>query len=190
MLEATASDANILLVYWQLFLAFFIPNIIGYGGGPAIIPLIEAEVVGNYAWLDIQQFSETLALGNSLPSPIATKMAGHIGYTVAGIVGAMIAVFATVAPTLILMVLLLAVLYRHRNSIKVKSMTLLVRPVIAVMMAILSWKFLLSSYDQSGWLHSLILIGLAYLLLDRIKVHPALVILGGLIYGGLFLGGQ
>jgi chromate transporter len=174
--------------YWQLFLAFFIPNIIGYGGGPAIIPLIEAEVVGHYGWLNIQQFSETLALGNALPSPIATKMAGHIGYSVAGIPGAIIAVFATVAPSLLLMILLLALLYRLRDSIKVKSMTLLVRPVIAVMMAILTWKFLLSSYTQSGWMHSALLIGAAYLLLERLKIHPALVISGALIYGGLFLG--
>lgn len=42
------------MIYWDLFLAFFIPNIIGYGGGPAIIPLIEAEVVGRYGWMTAQ----------------------------------------------------------------------------------------------------------------------------------------
>ncbi|HBM28961.1 MAG TPA: transporter, partial [Halomonas sp.] len=55
------------MIYWDLFLAFFIPNIIGYGGGPAIIPLIEAEVVGRYGWMTSQGFAETLALGNALP---------------------------------------------------------------------------------------------------------------------------
>lgn len=175
-------------IYWQLFLAFFIPNIVGYGGGPAIIPLIEAEIVGNYGWLTVQEFSETLALGNALPSPIATKMAGYIGYSVAGIPGACIAVLATVAPSLLLMILLLALLYRNRESIKVKSMTLLVRPVIAIMMALLTWKFLLSSYTSSGWGHSMLLIVCAYLLLERFRVHPAIVISAALGYGGVFLG--
>lgn len=175
-------------VYWQLFLAFFIPNVIGYGGGPAIIPLIETEVVTNYGWMNLQQFSETLALGNALPSPIATKMAGQIGYSVAGIGGAMIAVFATVAPSLILMMLLLAVLYRYKDSIKVQSMTLLVRPVIAVLMVILTYKLLISSYQQSGVWHNAVLAITSYLLLERFNTHPAWVISAALIYGALFLG--
>jgi len=174
--------------YWQLFLAFFIPNVIGYGGGPAIIPLIEIEVVSHYQWLNLQEFSETLALGNSLPSPIATKMAGHIGYMVGGVTGAIIAVFATVAPSLLLMIFLLAILYRYKDSVKVKSMTLLVRPVIAVMMAILTFKLLQNSYTDSGALHSAGLIICAYLLLERAKLHPALVIGSALAYGGVFLG--
>ncbi|MEI8598274.1 chromate transporter [Vibrio sp. M60_M31a] len=84
-------------LYIDIFLAFFIPNIVGYGGGPAIIPLIEAQVVGQYGWMNASQFAEVLALGNALPSPIATKMAGYIGYEVGGTLGAFIAVFATVS---------------------------------------------------------------------------------------------
>lgn len=174
--------------YWDLFVAFFIPNIIGYGGGPAIIPLIEAEVVGRFGWLSVQEFSETLALGNALPSPIATKMAGYIGYSVAGFTGAAIAIFATIAPSLILMIVLLGLLLKYKDSIKVKSMTLLVRPVIGIMMALLTYKFLQNSYIDSGWIHSLILITAAYLLLERFKTHPALVISAAMVYGAVFLG--
>ena len=174
--------------YWDIFIAFFIPNIVGYGGGPAIIPLIEAEVVGRFGWLTVQQFSETLALGNALPSPIATKMAGYIGYNVGGIVGACIAIFATVTPSLVLMIFLLTLLFKNKDSIKVKSMTLLVRPIIAVMMALLTWKFLENSYFTIGWQHSLILVLCAYLLRERFKTHPALVISASMIYGAFFLG--
>ena len=84
------------MTYVQLFLAFFFPNIIGYGGGPATIPLIEHEVVEKYGWMTKSEFSEVLALGNALPGPIATKMAAYIGYDVAGVFGAAIALFATV----------------------------------------------------------------------------------------------
>ncbi|GAY77202.1 chromate transporter [Sporolactobacillus inulinus] len=90
------------MIFWQLFLAFFIPGILGYGGGPASIPLIENEVVGHYHWMTVTEFSNVLAFGNTLPGPIATKMAGYIGYEVAGVLGSLVAEFATVAPSLVL----------------------------------------------------------------------------------------
>jgi len=175
-------------IYWHIFLAFFIPNIVGYGGGPAIIPLIEHEVVYQYQWLSVESFAEVLALGNTLPSPIATKMAGHIGYELAGLPGAAIAVFATVAPSLLLMLGFLGILTRYKDSIKVISMSLFVQPIIAVMMALLTWKFFLTSYTNSGYLHSGFLFIVGYLLLERVKVHPAWVISGSILYGAIFLG--
>lgn len=176
------------MIYGELFLAFFIPNIIGYGGGPAIIPLIEAEVVGRYGWMNAQQFAETLALGNALPSPIATKMAGYVGYDVAGISGAMVAVLATVAPSLLLMLCALGLLHRHRNSPRVQCMSQWVRPVIAMMMAWLTWSFFSEGINNAGLLHTLLIGVVAAVALLRFRAHPAFVVLGALVYGGLFLG--
>lgn len=176
------------MIYWQLFLAFFTPNIIGYGGGPAIIPLIEAEVVGRYGWMDSQAFAETLALGNALPSPIATKMAGYVGYEVAGAGGAAIAVLATVVPSLLLMLGALGVLYRHRDSPRVKRMSQWVRPVIALMMAWLTLGFLTEGLDGPGPIHTLLIAAVAAIALIRFKIHPAFVVLAALAYGGLLLG--
>jgi chromate transporter len=85
------------MIYLHIFLAFFIPGIVGYGGGPASIPLIEHEGVSRYGWMTTSEFSEVLALGNALPGPIATKMAGYIGFEVGGVLGAFTGVFATVA---------------------------------------------------------------------------------------------
>lgn len=174
-------------IYWELFQAFFIPNIVGYGGGPAIIPLIEAEVVGRYGWLTTQEFSEVLALGNGLPSPIATKMAGYIGYKMAGIGGAVVAVGATVLPSLVLMVALLKVLYRFKDSIKVKTMSALVRPTIAVMMGLLTWRFLEGSYSGIGPWQTAGMMAAAYLALEVFRFHPALVVAASLAYGAVVL---
>ncbi|MBZ0330120.1 chromate transporter [Halomonas sp. ANAO-440] len=175
------------MVYWELFLAFFIPNIIGYGGGPAIIPLIEAEVVGRYGWMNAQEFAETLALGNALPSPIATKMAGHVGFEVAGVGGATVAVLATVAPSLLLMLGALGLLYRHRHSPRVQRMSQWVRPVIALMMAALTLGFLFEGLHSSGAFHTGLIATAAAIALLRFKTHPAFVIVAALIYGGLFI---
>jgi chromate transporter len=175
------------MIYWQLFLAFFLPGILGYGGGPASIPLIENEVVSNYGWLTVNEFSEVLALGNSLPGPIATKMAGYIGYQEGGVLGAIIATFATVAPSLILMIGLLSLLYKYKDSPKVKRMSNYIRPTIAVLLGVMAIKFLLESYEGAGLVQTGILVVVSYVLLERFKVHPAYVILASLIYGGIFL---
>lgn len=175
------------MIYWQIFLAFFIPGIVGYGGGPASIPLVENEVVDRYGWLTVSEFSEVLALGNALPGPIATKMAGYIGYQQGGILGSLVGVFATVAPSLILMVTLLGILYKFKDSPKVKRMTSYVRPTIAVLLGIMTYSFFSTAYVDTGVWQTLILIVVSFLLLEKFKVHPAYVIVGALGYGAIFL---
>ncbi|WP_461181267.1 chromate transporter [Virgibacillus kimchii] len=173
--------------YWEIFQAFFIPGILGYGGGPASIPLIENEVVIRFEWMTVQEFSEVLALGNALPGPIATKMAGYIGYEVGGVLGAAVGVFATVAPSLILMIGLLSILLKYKDSPKVKRLTLYVRPIIAILLGLMAWRFFFESYEGIGIWQTVILTVISYLLIERVKVHPAYIIAGALVYGGFFL---
>lgn len=175
------------MIYVQLFWAFFVPGIIGYGGGPATIPLMEKEVVGTYSWLTTTQFSELLALGNALPGPIATKIAAYVGFEVAGVLGAAVALFATIAPSLLLMLVLLKLLYRNRNSPRVKRLSSFVLPVIALLMAELTFGFFQTSVTAIQWIPTILLAVFAYVALERFHVHPALVILVGLVVGGVFL---
>ncbi|MDQ0214901.1 chromate transporter [Oikeobacillus pervagus] len=173
--------------YWHIFWAFFIPSILGYGGGPSSIPLVEHEVVTRYGWLTTSEFSEVLALGNALPGPISTKMAGYIGYMQGGILGSIVALFATIAPSLILMIALLGLLMKHKESPKVKKMTYLVRPTIAVLLGVLTFDFLLKSEEGVGWIQTIVIAILSYLMLERWKFHPVYVISGALVYGAIFI---
>ncbi|WP_164219516.1 chromate transporter [Virgibacillus sp. YIM 98842] len=173
--------------YWEIFQAFFIPGILGYGGGPASIPLIENEVVIRFEWMTVQEFSEVLALGNALPGPIATKMAGYIGYEVGGVLGSAVGVFATVAPSLILMIGLLSILLKYKDSPKVKRLTLYVRPIIAILLGLMAWRFFFESYEGIGIWQTVLLTAVSYVLIERVKVHPAYIIAGALVYGGFFL---
>ncbi|MCP3029131.1 chromate transporter [Halobacillus sp. A5] len=177
------------MIYWQIFVAFFIPGIVGYGGGPASIPLVENEVVGRFGWMSVNEFSEMLAVANALPGPIATKMAGFIGYEQAGILGAFIGVFATVAPSLILMIALLSLLNKFKGSPRVKAMTSFIRPVIAILLGVMAYQFFATSYGSAGLIQTMFLIAVSYILLERVKIHPAFVIAGSLFYGAVFLGG-
>lgn len=171
----------------HLFIAFFIPGIVGYGGGPASIPLVENEVVNHYSWLSTSQFSEILALANALPGPIATKMAGYIGFQVGGVIGSIIAVFATIGPSLILMIILLQLIMRYKDSPRVKRLSRIVLPTIAILMATLTINFFKTSYLKSGLLTTLFIATVSFFLLQKWKVHPAFVIVGGLLVGAFFL---
>ncbi|WP_210365782.1 chromate transporter [Bacillus sp. REN3] len=175
------------MIYIKIFLAFFIPGILGYGGGPASIPLIENEVVDRYGWMTVNDFSEVLAMGNALPGPIATKMAGYIGYTQGGILGAIVGIFATVAPSLILMIGLLSILMKYKDSPKVKRLTIVVRPVIAVLLGVMTYDFFFSSYEGIGLSQTILIGGISFVLMEKLKVHPAYVIGGALFYGALVL---
>ncbi|TKD70844.1 chromate transporter [Pseudalkalibacillus hwajinpoensis] len=176
------------MIYWDIFVAFFIPGIVGYGGGPASIPLVENEVVGRFGWMSVNEFSEMLAMANALPGPIATKMAGYIGFQQGGVLGAFVGVFATVAPSLILMIVLLSLLNKFKNSPKVKKMTALIRPTIAILLGVMAFQFFTSSYEGAGLYQTIFLIAASYVLMEKMKVHPAFVIVGSLAYGAVFLG--
>lgn len=173
------------MIYWQIFIAFFIPGILGYGGGPSSIPLVEHEVVDKYGWMNTQEFSEIVAIGNSLPGPIATKMAGYIGYETAGVLGSIVALFATVAPSLILMLGLMAILMKYKDAPEVKNLTRLVRPIIAILLAFMTIQFAQESVVGMGLGSTIFLIAASFLLLQKFKVHPAFVIILALVFGAI-----
>jgi chromate transporter len=164
-------------------MAFFIPGILGYGGGPASIPLVENEVVGHYDWMTRQEFSEVLAVGNSLPGPIATKLAAYIGYNEGGVLGSIVALFASVAPSIILMLVLMAVILKYKDKPQVKNISIIVRPIIAVLLGVMTFQFAKDSIISLGTIYTVILIVGSYLLMGKRKWHPALVIVLALIIG-------
>jgi chromate transporter len=115
-------------------------------------------------------------------------MAGYIGYEVGGIPGSIVALLATVGPSLILLIVLLRLLYRFKDSPKVKWLTLLIRPIIVVMLGMMAWDFFSTSQSESGWLPMILIGAASFVLMQRFRLHPAFVIAGALLIGGLFMG--
>jgi chromate transporter len=171
----------------EIFWAFFVPNILGYGGGPPIIPLLQGEVVDHFKWMSLEQFGNVLALGNALPSPIATKLAGYIGYQVAGIPGAAVALIATIAPSAIAMVILFKFLNFFKASPQVAAMTQIVRPIVAVLLGTLALQFFTSAYQSAGIWQTALLTAVSFVALEKWKIHPAVVVGLALVYGAVVL---
>jgi chromate transporter len=171
----------------KLLLGFFVANVLGYGGGPSSIPLMYQEIVVHYRWNNDAQFSNVLALGNALPGPIATKIAASVGYNVGGWAGMIAALVATVLPSALALIGLLKLLDRYRKSQAVKGMTLLVQPVITILMVVLTWQLSKSSISSLGIWQSVLIAAVAFWAMQIRKIHPALVIVGAFIYGGVVI---
>ena len=90
------------MIYLQLFLSFVKIGLFGFGGGLAILSLIQMEVEQN-AWMTQQEFVDIVAVSQVTPGPIGINCATYVGYTTAGIWGSLIATFAIVLPSLIIM---------------------------------------------------------------------------------------
>jgi chromate transporter len=161
----------------DIFMAFFRVGMLGFGGGPSAIPLVQKEVVEKYKWMDHDEFGDVLALANALPGPIATKLAGYIGYRVGGFWGMLNGVAATSVPTILLMILLLNVLNTFRDQPWVRGMTKAVVPVVAVMLLTMTWDFIKKSKNSNlGWLWTIILALVSLVLMQILHVHPAIII--------------
>jgi chromate transporter len=166
----------------KVFFAFAKAGIFGFGGGPSIIPLIQEEVVDVNGWLTNQQFADALALGNSLPGPIATKMAAYVGFKVAGIGGAVAGVAGMVLPTMVAMLALAAVYFAFKDNPKVGSMMKGMRPVVIALMAMVIYNLFPASIGSPG---TGIIAAIAFVVVVFLNVHPALAIVGGALVGYL-----
>ncbi|WP_394149810.1 chromate transporter [Vibrio maritimus] len=169
----------------DLACAFFRVGLFGFGGGPTMIPLVHKEVVDNYKWMDDDEFSNVLAIGNTLPGPIATKMAGYIGYKVGGILGCINAVITTIIPLIIVMIAGLGLLNEYRDKPWVSGMAHGVLPVVTWMMAKLSYDFFMKGYKALGSIATLLGSLATFVLISLFNVHPGLIV-GAVILAVLF----
>lgn len=160
---------------WDIFIAFFRVGMLGYGGGPGSIPLIHKEVE-KYQWMTGEEFGDILALSNTLPGPVATKLAGYIGYRVAGIIGMLNALIASVLPTVVLMILFLKTLTSFKDLDWIKGMTAAVVPVVGVMLAVLTWQFFEKAGKGMGWIKTSLMTVVALFLLSFLEIHPGIII--------------
>jgi chromate transporter len=178
---------------FDLFIGFGRAGLFGFGGGPSMIPLIQVEVVEVYRWLTPTEFLDAFAFGNALPGPIATKLAGYVGYQVAGIAGAMVALLGITAPTIVAMVALAGFYLRYRESALMINFLRGVRPVVIALLMLVVWDFAPSALGHpERWLANWPLVTLAlaaFIATLRYKVHPALLIVIGGLLGILFLRG-
>ncbi|MDO9634764.1 MAG: chromate transporter [Paludibacter sp.] len=169
------------MIYLQLFISFFKIGIFAFGGGYAIITLIQHEILV-HGWMTQSELTDIIAISQMTPGPIGINSATYVGYVASGnIFGALVATFAITLPSFMIMITLTKFfLSMHKNKYLQYSLQGL-RPMIVGMIA--SAAILLMNKENFIDYKSYILFGLAFIAAFLFKLHPILVIVGAGILG-------
>ena len=122
--------------YWELFCSFFKIGIFTFGGGYAMIPIIQAEVITRKGWIKEQEFLDLLTLAQSAPGPISLNTAVFVGYKMSGYRGALSALTGVVLPSFSILLLVAMFFSQIRNNPIVDAAFRGMQPiVVAIMLA-------------------------------------------------------
>lgn len=162
-------------VYWQLFYAYTKIGIFGFGGGYAMLSLIQHEVVDKYHWLTLAEFTDVIAISQMTPGPVGINSATYIGYNVTGNVwGAVLATFAVSLPSFILVLLISVFFARFRQNRYVSAAFTGLRPVTVGLIAAAA--LVLMNSDNFIDYKSMLIFAAAFLLSWKFRLHPILMI--------------
>lgn len=124
-----------MIVLLQLFISFLKIGSFSFGGGYAMLPLIEEEVVTVHGWISTAEYVDILAIAEMTPGPIAINSATFLGYKVAGVLGSAVATVGVVLPSFIIMSLIFVFVLRFKKSPYVNWIFKGIRPVVLGLIA-------------------------------------------------------
>lgn len=165
-------------ILFQLFWTFFKISPVTFGGGFAMIPLIEKEVVEKKKWLKKEDVTDVFALSQSVPGAVAINSATFIGQRIGGIKGAIAAMIGVSLPTFII-VLMLGIFYFYiQDNPKIEAAFLSIRASIVAIIAYAAFKISKTAIiDKSTF--GIMLIGIPVLFF----IHPVIAIVAGALVG-------
>ena len=160
------------MIYLQLFYTFFKIGLFGFGGGYAMLSMIQGEVVTRYGWVSSQEFTDIVAISQMTPGPIGINAATYVGFTSTGsVVGSVIATFAVV------------LLLKYQKHPVVESIFSGLRPAVVGLLA--SAALVLMNVENFGspttdtysFVISIIIFLVAFIGTRKYKANPILMII-------------
>lgn len=180
------------MIFLQLFLSFLKIGLFGFGGGYAMLSLIQGEVVSDNNWLTTSQFTDIVAISQMTPGPIGINSATYVGYaavtnagysTAMGILGSAVATFAVVLPSFLLMILVIRIFHKFHHHPVVNAMMALLRPTVVGLIAAAALLLMTSenfgSRDETPWQFytSLFIFIATFIGTQWVKINPIRMIL-------------
>ena len=191
------------MIFLELFYTFFKIGLFGFGGGYGMLSLIQGEVVACHGWLSVQEFTDIVAVSQMTPGPIGINSATFVGYTSVinsggtvplAVLGSLVASFAVMLPSFILMLIISRWLMKYSRHKRVEELFGVLRPAVVGLIA--SAALLLMNSENFGsvadtplqfWV-SVALFLFAFVALRFFKLGPILILvicgaIGGVVYG-------
>jgi chromate transporter len=163
-----------------MFISFFKIGAFTFGGGYAMIPLIEKEVVDNRKWINKEDFLDILVISQSFPGVLAVNSSVFIGYKISGIIGAITALLGVVLPSffIILLIATFFVQFRSNPFIELIFKGISGAVPVLVLVAVIS---LSKSVEKTT--KNIIIVALTVVAISIFKVNPVIVIILSGLYG-------
>lgn len=118
---------------FKLFLTFFKIGAFTIGGGYAMLPLIETEVVEKNKWLTAEEFIDIIAIAEATPGPIAVNVSTYVGYKKHGYKGAMMCTLGTILPSFMIILLIVKFFWSYRQNPTIEKVFMGIRPAVAAL---------------------------------------------------------
>ncbi len=165
----------------EIFLVFFRISPMTFGGGFAMIPIMEDKMVNKKKWLSKENLVDIFAVSQSLPGAIAVNSATFVGYQIGGVLGALSAMLGIVLPTFGIIILLAALLGSFQHNLHVQAALQGIRPVVVALIASAAYKMSKVSIVDKTCLAICAVCILALLLFKNLNL--ILVIFVGALFG-------
>lgn len=155
----------------KIFFVFFKIGLFSFGGGYAMLPLIQREVVTSNKWLSYKEFIDIIAISQITPGPIAVNSATYIGYKISGIFGSAAATIGVIAPSVIIMIIISKFFLKFKNNEYVSDAFLALRPATVGLIAAAA---ILVAYGAFIDYKSVLIFAAAFVLSFKFDMDPIL----------------
>lgn len=189
------------MIFLQLFLIFSKIGIVGFGGGYAMLSLIQDDVVMKEAWLSAAEFTDIVAVSQMTPGPLGINMATYVGYTsvlnagyppAIACLGSLLATISILWLPFIVMMLVSRFLLKHKESPLLKSVFGALRPTVvglvaaAAMVLMTAENFGTPDTSLTQFITSLLLFSVAFIAVFRFRISPLLILVLAGCFGIIF----
>ena len=127
-------------IYWESFKTFFRIGVFTIGGGYAMIPIIEADVVEKFKWVNREEFLDLMAIAQSCPGIFAVNMSIFIGYKLKGVKGSVTCALGTILPSFLIILAVALFFQQFRENETVQSIFKGIRPAVVALIAAPTFK--------------------------------------------------
>jgi chromate transporter len=164
---------------WDLLITFFKIGLVSFGGGYAILSVIEREAVGQH-WMTSADFAQAVALAGMAPGPIATNSAVLIGYKTAGVPGAVAATLGMILPSFMIIVALAVFFFRAGRERWLQVIFYGLKPMVAALIIYAAIRVGMNGQPLPGinWHTAAALVIFAFAMIGtmRYHLHPLIVL--------------
>lgn len=169
----------------KLYLTFLKIGAFSFGGGYAMLPFMEKEIIDNNNWLAINEFMDIIGISQMTPGPVSINSATFVGYKLSGVLGSLSATLGVITISFILVTIASKAMDKFKESNVLKSALLGMRPVL---IALIIQAFISLAKEAYVDIKSVIITLIIGVCLLSKKIHPILTIIIAAILGILFWG--